>query len=382
MSERITEAGPESNAKAAHGPGEGRTIYLVDRSGAETDDKCGMAYWLNRKEGPARRGLVPKGESIHLEIGRQTHEDMAALAEMDDLTPPALQRLCDDLMAGLTADHRQDRKKMEMLYRRMGWLVAWALFREPMIRQRYENVGIERELVLDRTPLWIAVTPDRVVRDRVNNYLVYLEYKTTISASQKWLDSWRYQIQLHTSMAAVEEEAIEEPLKFAHVIGLMKGQVVEGRLRHPYVWAYKNTRTNEWTHDYQKARSGEWEPAPVWDFPLGIVEWVQRCGEEVAASQFPMTAPIFLNIRLLNEWIDRRIFREEEIASVAEKCYDDLTLRSRYFPRHTNRCKPGFGDACPYLKICWNAESARNPSADPDYEERVPHHDLEIVGVN
>ena len=355
---------------------EDSVIYLTDRTACETDDKCGMRFWWNRIEG--RRGIVPKKEAFALKIGREIHEDLATIAEMEDISAPEINKIIREITDPLTSDDKLHRETMEILYRRLGWIAAFALFVEPKIRRDFETVQIEGEIILDRDPLWIAVTPDRVLRHREGKYLVYREYKSTISAGPKWVSHWPYDIQIHIGLKAVEEE-LEEKVAYAQVMGLMKGDSRGDRLMHPYVWGYKNEKTSSWTHDYTKARAAEWHPAPVWDYPGGVVEWVQLLGEEVATSQFPHSAPVFLNERMLNDFVSRRIAREAEIALVKEDCRTNRDQRVIFFEPRTNQCRPAFGDPCPYLGCCWNAAMNENPIASGDFEERVPHHMLELT---
>ena len=351
-------------------------IYLTNRTASITDDDCGRKWWLSQRVGG--RGLVPKEEAFALMVGRETHEDLSAIGEMDDISPEAIQRAIDDILLLIDDAAKTHIKKMEMLYRRLGWLAAFALYMEPSIRAIYDTVSIEKELVLDRTPLWVAVTPDRILRHREKGYLVYREYKSTISASQKWLDSWKMAIQIHSSMKAVEEE-VGLPVAFTQVMGLMKGYEKEGKIRHPYVYGYRNRDNGDWTHDYDRARGPSWELTPVWDYPGGVVQWVQLCGEDIAFSQFPHTEPIFLNEEILNEWVERRARREEEIRRVEESAHTDARTRAVYFPRKTHKCRPPFGDSCPYLGLCWNATWEGREVEHPDFSQRIPHHDLELI---
>lgn len=359
-----------------------KIIYLEDRSGAETDDVCGMKYWLNRKAGPEKKGIVPIKEDFALRIGRETHNDLQMIALMPDIRPGALKEVVADMISALTEEDKHDTLKMEILYRRIGWLVAFALYIEPGIRAKYETVHVEHELILDRNPLWVAFTPDRILRDRSHGVLEYREYKTTITSNTKWMHSWFFAIQLHIGLAGVSEE-LNEDVKFAQVMGLMKGyeSPSDKRLIHPYVWAYYNHNKNTWETDYQKTRGADWMAMPVWEFEGDMVDWVIRMGGDVAKSQFPHSAPVFLNARMLDEWCARREARQSQIAVIEEACRTDEELRGIYFERRTRNCRPPFGDACSYLKICWNAEANRDPMATGEYMVREPHHDVEIVGV-
>lgn len=351
------------------------TIMLEDRSGCETDDDCGMRYWMNRIEGGL--GVVPLDESPYLTVGKEVHEDFSMLAKLEDLSEANLAAIAAEMIHTAAVDPILI-PKMEALYRRVGWMAAWGLFMEPQVRATYDTVFMEDELVLDRTPLWIAVTPDRILRNRTTGRLVYYEYKSTISSSRKWLDSWIYAIQLHLGLKAVEEELQETPA-FAQIIGLMKGDTYgkSGHLSHPYVWAWFHEAKGTWSHTYQAAAG--WAARPVWEYPGGPVAWVRECGEDVARSQFPHTMPIFLNNEMVQDFIVARTHRAEEIASVKDQCRTDITARNRYFRKKIKTCRPPFGDACPYLMACWHAPTAADPLASGRFKPREPHHELELT---
>lgn len=348
-------------------------IYLLDRSGADLDDKCGMALWWNRIQDGT--GIVPAEENDALETGKEIHDDLSRLAESGDCGAAADQ-LVDEIL-GQIAGPDPILSIREHAYRRAGWAVAFALYIEPRIRQEWENVAVEGELILDRTPLWVPTTPDRVLRHKVSGIYRYLEYKSSISASKNWLDSWKYAIQLHIGMKAVEEE-LGIKVAYSQIMALMKGDNRDGLLKHPYVWGYYNSDTGQWTHDYSRARGHAWNPRPVWEYPDGLVGWVRACGEDVALSQFPHTEPVMLNERMLDQWVTRKLARSRQVAEVAAKCVDNQEERLVYFEPRTSHCRPAFGFACPYRLACWNATVNANPLASGEYVKRVPHHQIEI----
>jgi hypothetical protein len=356
-------------------------IYLTNRSAVETDDRCGMAYWWNQEEG--NTGIVPKEEAAALAVGREIHEDIEVISKMDDLSPYHLESLIENILSTVPEEVKGNQRKLERLYRRLGWIAAWVLYMEPGLREKYEDISVEGELILDRDPLWVAVTPDRVMRHKKDNYLIYLEYKSTITASNKWLASWKYAIQLHLGIKAIEEEFVRrgvgEKITHAQIVGFLKGDDSKGFLHHPYVWGYKNTETGKWTHEYSKARGASWTAAPVWEYPDGIVKWVQSLGEEIGRQQFPFSPPVMLDERMLNSWVSRRLSREIEIEAVREECREDWDSRVVYFEPRTRNCRPAFGDPCPYLGPCWNASIQRNPLATGDFIRRNPHHEMEII---
>lgn len=345
-------------------------IYLLDRSAGETDDTCGMAFYWNRLHG--KRGIEPVEKSTYLTEGIDIHDDLSAVASLEEITTNVVNDLIQERL-----NAAGENPNKETLYRRLGWLAAAALFMEPRVRADYENVATEHEIILDRDPLWVPVTPDRVLRHRQGRYLVYREYKTTITAGHKWISSWPYAIQVHLGIKAIEEE-LSEKVAFGQIVGLMKGDKRGERLAHPYVWAYRNSQSGEWTHDYSKARSAAWEHMPVWEYPGGICEWVEKLGPEVGLSQFPHSAPVFLNERMLDNWIARKTARMAEIEATLSDCKNDESIRRLYFEQRTKNCRPAFGDPCPFLAACWNAAINAEPLASGLYQERTPHHIIEI----
>lgn len=355
-----------------------KIIPLIEnRSAAETDDKCGMRYWFYQLEGG--KGIVPKKEALALTIGKETHEDLARIAEMADIREEALAEVVTDLLAPMRGEDAGYREPMELLYRRLGWFIAFALFVEPRIRAEWDDIGIEKDIILDRGELWVPTTPDRVLRHRKHpTTIVYQEYKSTISAGSKWQQSWRYQIQLHIGLKAIEEELGIKP-SFARIVGLLKGDYRDGRMVHPYVWAYYSAKMNKWSHEYKTG--SDWTHMPTWEYPGGIVAWVKFCGQEVALSQFPHSVPVFLDERMLNDWIRRRTDRQRTISAVKDRCRTDLEWRGLHFERRTNQCRPAFGDLCPYLLPCWNATAELDPLSTGDYEVRKPHHEIEVSGI-
>jgi hypothetical protein len=351
----------------------GKTIYVTDRSAADLDDKCGMAFWWNRIQDDI--GIVPASEHDALTVGKEIHDDLQRIAEAEDPAEEA-----EKIAAQVTQvpDGALPLAK-EKAYRRAGWAIAFALYIEPTIRKNWENVRVEGELILDRTPLWVPVTPDRVLRHKEQRGLYqYKEYKSSITANKNWLDSWRYSIQLQIGLKAIEEETGIKP-GYAQIMALIKGDERDGRLRHPYTWGYYNSSTREWTHDYAKARSSAWDLRPVWEFPEGISGWVKHCGNEVAESQFPHTPPVTLNERMLNLWVARKQARMQQINIVRESCKVDPVMRNVFFEMRTNQCRPAFGAPCPYQMACWNSGVNKNPLGSGEYVKRTPHHEVEIL---
>src|SRR3990167_5087705 len=346
-------------------------ILLTDRTTIETDWTCGQKRYWYKEYGSG--GIVPKDEPAYFEEGRDIHDNLANLAGNAD---PLEWTRCvvATEMARVERQNITGQLELETLYRRLGWLLAFAKWIEPGVRAEYETISVEGEVILDRAPLWIACTPDRILRRRDDGRLVYREYKTTKKTSYEWMNYWPHAVQLHLGIKAVEEE-MGERMGFAHVQGLFKGYVKEGKLRHPYTWAYSNGE--KWQKDWK----GGWDLRPVWEYPGGLEAWVDCLGEEVSRTQCPYSAPIFLDDRLVEELVEQVRQREQAVrvyhqTDVADRAYQ----HQWYFPQRFSQCRPMFGSPCAYREACWNASVGADPIGSGIYVTRTPHHEVELVG--
>jgi hypothetical protein len=345
-------------------------ILLTDRTTSETDWKCGMKRWWYKEE--AGTGIVPVAEAPWFEVGRQIHDDFARLR-----TGVEYNLLVSEILTGLGDTH--DQLVLEPAYRRMGWIIAYALYRLDREAEEGEDIAIESEIVLDRDPLWVVCTPDRLYRRYLDNRIIYRELKSCKYANYGWVNYWPRAVQLHVGLAAAREEYDVE-IAHGEVMGLVKGEERDGRLMHPYVWSWWHDKEG-WVPLGQGAGKRDLTPRPVWEYDGGIVEWVKKLGPDVANAQFPFSAPIFLDDRLLKDYIQARTFREKEVRFFKDRAQVDRELRARHFEPRFSECSPMIGAPCPYLAACHNAEVNRDPLGSGLYTRRTPHHEIEIVGI-
>lgn len=346
-----------------------QVIYLTNVAAAADDDTCGMRYWFSNLEGGT--GVTKRDTIVAQLLDREIHADLAQIAQLPDISPAAIQLLVDNAVAHLTPRDKLDTKCMELLYRRLGWMVAFALYQEPKVRDSYRTLPIEPKLLLDKENLHVEVYPDRLLKHKTSGEVVYREYVPMQAGltQERWQQGWHYNIRLHVGIAAATGAA--DPTlhpTYGEVIGLSRGyrSVIDGRLVHPYVWGWKSATNAEWTHN-TSGRAGNWTSCPVWEFPAGLVAWVQMCGEGVAKSQFPSSPPVYFNQRFLNDWIARRLHREREIAGIRSGALVNHYLRSIYFGKVTTACYPAQGDLCPFLYACWNQPTPLTPPSKELY---------------
>lgn len=344
-----------------------KQTFLVEFQQTEVDDTCGMKRWMTGIEGGS--GLQAKTSILPEMLAAEVHSDLQCIAQMTDISPTAIKEVIDDIISGLNYEDLKDTVKMELLYRRLGWLAAFAIYIEPEIRMDYEPIVVDSEIVLDREPLWVIAHPDRVLRHKKTKELQVREYIPMPPGltNQKWLHSWHFNMRMHVTLAAVMED-LKLGMDFGIVMGMSEGYIstLDGRLAHPYTWGYRNKKTNQWSNVFKSDKDG-WELAPVWEFPGGIVGWVKMCGEGIARNQFPLSPPIILNKGMLDNWVERKLHREREIKTVSDIATTNLHLRGIHFERRTAQCRPITGEPCSFLTACWNVKTAANPLKSGGY---------------
>jgi hypothetical protein len=341
---------------------------LTDRTTIETDQKCGMARWWYKEE--AASGIVPAEEAAYYKDGRDSHAAAELLVTGERV---------EDVLRSfpLSGDNQLT---LESQTRLQGWIAGLGRFIFPLLLEGAEILMVEKELCLQRDPLWIACKPDLVIRNKQGQIIV-IDYKSTGRVSKGWVDYWPLAVQHHINLKAVEEELGEKPA-YGQVIGLYKGEWKYGRLNHPYVWAYGDaSRPDEWATDYPEAKKRGLTNRPLWEYNAGILHWVERLGFEEARGVFPFSAPIFLNERLLEDLITARTRREEEVARVKPVVLADRRLIPAYFEPRYSQCRPVIGAPCAYLAACHNASVNADPLGSGLYVKRTPHHELELLGL-
>lgn len=352
-------------------------VYMTDVSGAEMDDTCGMRFWFNKMEGG--KGILNKDSIIPQLLDGEIHNDLRSLSYMNDISAHAIQKIIDGVLAGITKEDRQDIRKMELLYRRLGWFAAFAMWIEPDIRAEFDTLPIDPALVLDKNPLFVVTYPDRLLRQKSKDgkgEIILREYIPMNHSfnQERWLQSWHYNIRLHVDLMAAQI-GVKDPTmvpNYAQVVGLWRGyrSSLDNRLCHPYVWGYYNKSREEWTHEPSNRADG-WELRPIWTFPGGIVAWVRMCGKATASSQFRSSPPVYLNKDMVDGWVGRRVHREREIESQKEAASKNRFIRGVFFGKITKECYSD--EPCPYLNACWDRQQGVDPLQSGLY---VPNNPL------
>lgn len=250
----------------------------------------------------------------------------------------------------------------------------------PQLLRDYPNIlYIEEEMTYAHDGLLFMSRPDLVVSTGEGD-LVYIEYKSTSSKKEGWVNSWATAVQLHSTVRAIKAT---KGLDVAQVVvqGLYKGFESYGKQSSPFCYAYHRNGNPPFS---QSDTLYEYKPGykrtPVWEMPGGVKAWVAGMPDQVLADQFPQVPPIFVNHDLLTAFFQQRAYREHEIvlANQMLKGADDeavTNLLNVAYPQRFDQCHPYFGRACSYLRLCHGHVEEPLRSG---FERRVPHHQEEV----
>lgn len=144
-----------------------------------------------------------------------------------------------------------------------------------------------------------------------------------------------------------------------------------GKQSSPFCYAYKRAGNPPFTeeqisYDYKAG----FKRFPVWELPGGVRAWVDKMPADVLAAQFPMTAPIFVDERLVEGFFKQTLARERTIQAGG-----DLDV---VYPQRFDQCVPYFGKPCQFRPICHGGVD--NPLED-GFTYREPHHEAELKAL-
>lgn len=368
-------------------------IRLVDRSRSVEDWKCPRKRYLTYEwEG---RGLTSDDLKLELFLGIILHDALAAIATSAYMKEPVLidfiaETAKEAIVAGLSdpeagmaeADYaREQGALMEGLirgYHKHVW---------PRLLAQYPNIiAVEKEMEYAITPdLIFMCKPDLVLADAEGNH-IYIEYKSTSNNTAEWIASWSTQVQLHSTLRAIEHTLGVTPVG-VQIVGFYKGYVSYNKQNSPFCYAFMKAGNppftrNEIAYEY---RAG-FKRTATWEMEGGVRKWVDGMPSNVLASQFPMTPLIGCKDYLIDSFFRQRMFREREIAmaldmlpaldEAGQKEVIDLT-----FPQRFDQCQPPYRNAkpCEFKRMC------HGNVADPlthGYTLRVSHHQRETDQQN
>ena len=188
-----------------------------------------------------------------------------------------------------------------------------------------------------------------------------------------------------------------EDLDHALVQPLYKGYEFNGELSSVFVAAFRNLMgpTPQWAAKRPTSWK-DWEKVQA--STVGYPGWLDCIGQDAIDSAIPVTRPIYIAPRMVQNWWKQACLREAEVAEAATKLaplaealtIPDLTTAERrgvheeydlllntHFPQNFRNCEPTWGRrGCMCLNACWIEHVGDNPLGS-GYQVRVPHHEAE-----
>lgn len=327
------------------------------------------------------RGIVKNGNNLDLFIGITLHDALAAIATftkagkdvpIDEIAKAAYSQIYQELAPEGVIE-----------YEAVEYAEEQATLVEGIVRGVYKHVwprfmslyptiiAVEAEMgYLLADGFKFMTKPDLVV-ESTEGELVYIEYKSTSSKKPEWITSWETAVQLHSSVKATEA-TLGRPVLGVQIVGMYKGYESYGKQSSPFCYAYKRSGNPPFTQDQvEYAYKAGFKRSPTWKMDGGVASWVDQMPDNILATQFPLSPIILPNDDLVAAFFRQRLIREREIATF----FGDEDI-DRVFPQHFDQCKPAYGWACPYTKLCHGYVD--NP-LNEGYVWREPHHEEERV---
>lgn len=214
-------------------------LILYDRSRVTTDWSCPRKRYLGYEI--LGQGIAPATTSLELYLGTAVHDGLAAIAHLtkdgvptsfEEIEEVARQQLMQALSPKTVGELDELQFANEQATLVAGLLRGFHKHVWPKLMATYpEIVCIEQEMHYDHDGLRFMSRPDLVLRDKDGLWII--EYKTTSSKKEGWINSWETAIQLHSQVKAVESTLGEKPVGVI-VQGLYKGWESYGKQNSPF----------------------------------------------------------------------------------------------------------------------------------------------------
>ncbi len=369
-------------------------LRLVDRSRTTTDWTCPRKrYWNYDHEG---QGIVKDELALELFLGLVIHDALAAIA----LQHQAGQKVDIDLIA--TTAQKQVYEALlggEDNYDAVTYASEQACLIEGIVRGFFKHVWPR---LLAQYPKVVAVEEESIYK--INDRLAfmakadllledlegskhYVEWKSTSSKNEPWVNQWTSAVQVHSTIKAIEQTLGVAPVDVT-IVGLYKGYVSYGKQSSPFAYGYLRGGNPPFTKgEIRYEYAAGFKRTPVWTLGGGCKKWVEEMPDDILANQFPMTPPIMIKDDLVDAFFSQRETREKEIelALGMMEDADDSTRKSIMnitFPQRFDQCDPGFGQKrrpCDYKILCHGG--VEDPLTQ-GYKYREPHHLSEMEQFN
>ncbi len=356
-------------------------VRLYDRSRVTTDWRCRRRRYYNYEHNGI--GIVSGTAAYELYFGTLIHDAMAAIAtqhqsgsvDIDAIASAGRDQLVAALDGPNAGDYPREQGALAEGIIRGFYRYAW-----PKLLDLYPKIIVIEQEVL--TEGGFMVKPDLILQG-ASGELVYVEYKTTGNKSDKWIDSWKWNPQLHSYMSAIKE-ALGIDIAAALIVGMYKGYENKwGQRITPFCYAHARAAEppffeEELLYTYKAG----YKRTPAWELPGGSKQWMEGMPQDVLEDQFLFVPPILLREDLAGNFFRQAEIRENEITQglkflkMAETPEDKQGILDAWFPQNAEGCRPSFGGHCPYASICLDGGS---PDDEQKWQPREPHHSSEVI---
>lgn len=333
--------------------------YWVELMEADKEVGCKRLYWNRMLE--RGTGLLAKGEILSEQMEAASREDMRMLRAAQDLTIPTLEKVIGEILQGAQNEPTHNYLAKELLWRRLGWVAAQALFFEPALRSHYDYVELPETIVINKDPMFIHTPLGILLRDKFTGEFIYRDIQLG-PCTTPWLDHFAYRGWPQLVMQGLSEE-LKVKVETMQVVGLNNQTgittdrtLTPGAWRNPYVYGKWHITGGTWSPYRASERieyANQTRPKAIWEHPLGLVRWVQSCGGEVAMEQIKVSPKIRLDKAKVSHWLTQRLHREEQLEVAAIQPITPKMLAT-YFPQNGHHCIDLLtGKQCAYHLPCW-----------------------------
>jgi len=359
----------------------GRRLKVYDRSRSTTDWQCQRRRYLQYEL--YGRGVVPGSTAIELFLGTVIHDGLAAIAHnatIDEIAVKANEQILGTLSGDGTEDEVNYAQEQAALVE--GMLRGFYKHAWPKLIATYPKIlAIEQEMTYEHDGLTFMSKPDLVLANADESEIVYVEYKSTSSKKDSWVNSWGYAVQLHSTIRAIES-SLGKKVTGVIVQGLYKGFESYGKQSSPFCYLYFRPANPPFVKEEvaYEFKAGL-KRYPTWEREGGVKAWVDNMPTHILADQFPQTPMIFIKEDLIDNFFAQRSAREQEIDLAMQMIEmhegdEEMTasILNTAFEQKFDQCYPYFGKPCSYRDICHG--SITDP-LNQGYTIRESHHALE-----
>ena len=351
-------------------------MIYYSRPRRAADWKCPRSrVWQYEFKG---QGLVRAESGIELFLGTALHDGLAAIAvahrdwgkvDIDKIASTIQKQVLESILeSGTPGDTDHSTYAWEQSSLVEGLLRGYYIHVFPQFIRNYPRIlAVEQETLFRHNDMGkpdpkggfgFMSKPDLVVED-TEGQVWYIEYKSTSSKKEQWINSWNTAIQVHATVRGIET-FLDRPVAGVVVQGLYKGYSSYNKQNSPLCYAYKRSGNPPFTEDQI---SYEYKPGfkryPSWELPGGVKAWVEGMSAQVLGDQFPQTPPILAKGQMIDAFFAQAALRESEIAQAMQVINREETspelmqqFLDGFFPQVFESCAPAYGYSCSYRSLC------------------------------